>query len=155
MEKRDFKIIKSNKATKIGEKQNSDELKPIQVTPPNHLSVAAKTLYKNLYSEIQKAGYLKYIDQANLEMYCTTYDLYLECEDAIGEYGVWLEDEDGYPIKRAPQAIQLDSCIKNLKSLGFSLGLSFDSGLRQITIKEPPEKQNNSPLEEAGFGSEI
>lgn len=152
MDKRDFKVVK---VENIEDFKDGDGMKDIQVTPPNHLLPKAKTLYENLYREIKKMGYLKYVDQANLEMYCTTYAMYLGAEEKVKEYGAYLCAEDGTPVKRSPAAIQMSTAIKDLKSLGFSLGFSFDSGMREIKIKEPPKKNKKTPLQEVNFGAEV
>ncbi|HBG91819.1 MAG TPA: phage terminase small subunit P27 family [Lactobacillus acetotolerans] len=132
-----------------------DELDELQNTPPNHLSVEAKRLWRNLVPELKKLGYLKRADQANVEQYCNYYALYLKAEEVVNEYGPWLENEDGVPNKRSPALMQLNDCVKNMKSLGNDLGLTFDSGMREITVQEPVKKSNKSPLKGVRFGAEV
>ena len=132
-----------------------DELDELQNTPPNHLSVEAKRLWRNLVPELKKLGYLKRADQANVEQYCNYYALYLKAEEVVNKYGPWLENEDGVPNKRSPALMQLNDCVKNMKSLGNDLGLTFDSGMREIVVQEPVKKSNKSPLKGVRFGAEV
>lgn len=141
-----------------GKKNDSevdDQLDELQNTPPNHLSVEAKRLWRNLVPELKKLGYLKRADQANVEQYCNYYALYLKAEEVVNEYGPWLENEDGVPNKRSPALMQLNDCVKNMKSLGNDLGLTFDSGMREITVQEPTKKSKKTPLERMSFGADV
>ena len=133
----------------------NDDMKDIQITPPAHLDDEASRLWKAIVPEIKKIGYLKKIDQPSLELYCRYYSLYIKSEQLIEKQGLWIYDNDDVAVKRSPGAIQMDSCVKNMKSLGHDLGLTFDSGLRQITIEEPEKPKKDSPLKEVGFGADI
>lgn len=88
-------------------------------------------------------------------MYCMYYSMFLQSEKLVADNGMWLEDKYGQLAKRSPGAVQMDSCVKNMKALGHDLGLTFDSGLRQITVKEPEKPKQNSPLKEVGFGADV
>ncbi|TEA91095.1 terminase [Lacticaseibacillus paracasei] len=133
----------------------NDDMKDIQITPPAHLDDEASKLWKSLIPEIRKLGYLKKVDQPELEMYCIYYSMFLQSEKLVADNGMWLEDKYGQLAKRSPGAVQIDSCVKNMKSLGHDLGLTFDSGLRQITVEEPEKPKQNSPLKEVGFGADV
>lgn len=132
-----------------------DDMKDIQNTPPAHLDDEASRLWKALIPEIKKLGYLKKIDQPSLELYCRYYSLYIKSEQLIEQQGLWIYDNDDVAVKRSPGAVQMDACVKNMKSLGHDLGLTFDSGLRQITVEEPEKPKKNSPLKEVGFGADV
>ena len=134
---------------------DDDDLKEIQNTPPAHLDDEASRLWKAIVPEIKKIGYLKKVDQPELEMYCVYYSMFLKSEDLVANEGMWLQDKLGQSAKRSPGAVQMDSCVKNMKSLGHDLGLTFDSGLRQITVEEPEKPKQNSPLKEVGFGADV
>ncbi len=134
---------------------DDDDLKEIQNTPPAHLDDEASRLWKAIVPEIKKIGYLKKIDQPALELYCRYYSLYIKSEQLIEKQGLWIYDNDNVAVKRSPGAVQMDSCVKNMKSLGHDLGLTFDSGLRQITVEEPEKPKENSPLKEVGFGADV
>lgn len=146
-----FKVVSKEKVKKL----DNNGLDEIQITPPRHLVKDAQGIWRDLIPEIKKMGYLKKIDQANLELYCTYYALYIEAEDKLKEYGAYLEAQDGTPVKKAPQTMQLDNCVRNLKSLGYEMGLSFDAGLRQIKISEPKSGKKRNPLKEVNFGAEV
>lgn len=133
----------------------NDDMKDIQITPPAHLDDEASRLWKAIVPEIKKIGYLKKIDQPSLELYCRYYSLYIKSEQLIEKQGLWIYDNDDVAVKRSPGAIQMDSCVKNMKSLGHDLGLTFDSGLRQIAVEEPEKPKQDSPLKEVGFGADI
>lgn len=132
-----------------------DDMKDVQSTPPSHLDDEASRLWKAIVPEIKKIGYLKKIDQPALELYCRYYALYIKSEQLIEQQGLWIYDNDNVAVKRSPGAIQMDSCVKNMKSLGHDLGLTFDSGLRQITVKEPEKPKQDSPLKEVKFGADV
>lgn len=134
---------------------DDDDLKDIQITPPAHLDDEASKLWKSLIPEIRKLGYLKKVDQPELEMYCVYYSMFLQSEKLVADNRMWLKDKYGQLAKRSPGAVQMDSCVKNMKSLGHDLGLTFDSGLRQITVEEPEKPKQNSPLKEVGFGADV
>lgn len=134
---------------------DDDDLKDIQITPPAHLDDEASRLWKAIVPEIKKIGYLKKIDQPALELYCRYYSIYIKSEQLIEKQGLWIYDNDDVAVKRSPGAVQMDSCVKNMKSLGHDLGLTFDSGLRQITIEEPEKPKQDSPLKEVGFGADV
>lgn len=127
----------------------------IQITPPTHLLKNAQALWRILVPEVKKMGYLKRVDQSNLELYCTYYALYLEAENELREHGSYLRSKDGHPLNKAPQAIQLNDCVRNLKSLGYEMGFSFDAGLRKLTIAKPKEKKTKSPLGGVSFGADV
>lgn len=137
----------------------SDELglKDIQIKPPVNLDAEAASLWKSLIPEIKKLGYLKKVDQPALELYCKYYSMYRASEDLIEKHGLWIYDKNDVPVKRSPAAVQLDACVKNLKALGHDLGLTFDSGMRQITIAEPKgqPKPAKTPLQEVKFGADV
>ncbi|MEK1424500.1 phage terminase small subunit P27 family [Limosilactobacillus fermentum] len=133
----------------------NDDMKDIQITPPAHLDDEASKLWKTLVPEIKKLGYLKKIDQPSLELYCRYYSFYIKSEQLIEKQGLWIYDNDNVAVKRSPGAVQMDSCVKNMKSLGHDLGLTFDSGLRQITVEEPEKPKKDSPLKEVGFGADV
>lgn len=137
------------------ETSDDDDLKEIQNTPPAHLDDEASRLWKAIVPEIKKIGYLKKIDQPNLELYCRYYSMYLQSEKLIEKQGLWILDELDVATKRSPGAIQMDSCVKNMKAIGHDLGLTFDSGLRQITVKEPDKPKQDSPLKEVKFGADV
>lgn len=130
-----LKIVTSKKVTNISRTSNLDD---IQITPPAHLMKNAQTIWRVLVPEIKKMGYLKRIDQPNLELYCT-----------------YLTNRDGIPVQKSPQAIQLNDCVRNLKSLGYEMGFSFDAGLRQLTVSKPQQKKRESPLKEVNFGADV
>lgn len=134
---------------------DDDDLKDIQITPPAHLDDEASRLWKAIVPEIKKIGYLKKIDQPALELYCRYYSIYIKSEQLIEKQGLWICDNDNVAVKRSPGAVQIDSCVKNMKSLGHDLGLTFDSGLRQITVEEPEKPKKDSPLKEVGFGADV
>lgn len=134
---------------------DDDDLKDIQITPPAHLDDEASRLWKAIVPEIKKIGYLKKIDQPALELYCRYYSIYIKSEQLIEKQGLWIYDNDDVAVKRSPGAVQMDSCVKNMKSLGHDLGLTFDSGLRQITVEEPEKPKQDSPLKEVGFGADV
>jgi P27 family predicted phage terminase small subunit len=147
----DLKIVK-----KEGEMpaDTTDDLAEIQVTPPKHLDQAASRLWTNLIPEIRKMGYLKKVDQANLELYCKYYSMYLASEELIRKQGLWLYNKDHEAVKRSPGATQLDACVKGLRELGHELGLSFDAGMRTLSVGEP-KQEKKTPLQGVKFGAEV
>ncbi|PKX77403.1 phage terminase small subunit P27 family [Lactiplantibacillus plantarum] len=147
-----LKVVTSKKVTNISGTSNLDD---IQITPPAHLMKNAQTIWRVLVPEIKKMGYLKRIDQPNLELYCTYYAMYLDAEDNLNNYGAYLTNRDGIPVQKSPQAIQLNDCVRNLKSLGYEMGFSFDAGLRQLTVSKPQQKKRESPLKEVNFGADV
>ncbi|WP_057876441.1 phage terminase small subunit P27 family [Liquorilactobacillus aquaticus] len=146
-----FQVVSKEKVTKL----DDNGLDEIQITPPRHLMKDAQGIWRDLIPEIKKMGYLKKIDQSNLELYCTYYALYIEAEDKLKKFGTYLTDKNGVPVQKAPQAIQLNDCVRNLKKLGFDMGLTFDAGMRQIKINEPSKNKRHNPLKKVNFGAEV
>ncbi|WP_338209323.1 phage terminase small subunit P27 family [Lactiplantibacillus paraxiangfangensis] len=151
--KKALKVITNDK--KITKMNGTVDLDDIQITPPAHLLKNAQALWRILIPEIKKMGYLKRVDQSNLELYCTYYALYLDAEDELRDNGAYIRSKAGNPLSKAPQAIQLNDCVRNMKSLGYEMGFSFDAGLRQLTIAKPHEKKTKTPLKEVKFGADV
>lgn len=150
-----LRVISPNK----GSLAVSDELdlKEIQIKPPANLDAEAASLWKTLIPEIKKLGYLKKVDQPALELYCKYYSMYRASEALIAKNGLWIYDKFDVPVKRSPAAVQIDACVKNLKSLGHDLGLTFDSGLREVLVEKPKEgqKKETTPLKKVKFGADV
>jgi P27 family predicted phage terminase small subunit len=151
----EFHVLSPNKPEK--DMENELDLKEIQIKPPAHLDADAASLWKAIIPDIKTLGYLKRVDQPALELYCRYYSLYRQSEQLIEEDGLWLTDKFGDRTKRSPGAVQMDACVKNMRILGHDLGLTFDSGMREIRVDELSgiEEKQQTPLKKVKFGAEV
>ena len=60
----------------------ADGSEPLQKVPPRHLQGAAKQEYKRIYKALGKLP-LRNLDRAELENYCTWYQIYKNCSEGI------------------------------------------------------------------------
>ncbi|GEK28510.1 phage terminase small subunit P27 family [Furfurilactobacillus siliginis] len=124
------------------------KMKVLQPTPPNHLNKRAKALWRELTPELVKLGLMKQIDKVTLEVFCTTYAMYIQAEQDLEEFGMYLEAKDGTPVKKAPQVMIISDCARTLKMLGADLGLNFNARNQEITVVGST-KNNVTNLEKA------
>ena len=54
-------------------KELNKDLKEVQKTPPSHLDVHGKWLWRQIVPELQKVGNVKYLDQLNIANLCLAF----------------------------------------------------------------------------------
>ena len=97
-------------------KKVQNGLKNLQQTPPNHLDLVAKRLWRSIAPELIKIGNIKQLDCMNLEALCTTYSIYLKAEKDYEQYGSYVETDKGSLMKNPAISI-ISDCARNMKSL--------------------------------------
>ncbi|WP_436634036.1 P27 family phage terminase small subunit, partial [Lactobacillus acidophilus] len=64
-------------------KELNKDLKEVQPTPPSHLDVHGKWLWRQIVPELQKVGNVKYLDQINITNLCSAYSDFRTAEEVI------------------------------------------------------------------------
>jgi len=137
--KRNLAVIDKNKPDQNVHKANlqkhNNRQNPFPINPPDHLNKYAKDLWESLAPELIKMGLVTESDQTNFEMFCTQYQQYREAYAAIKKYGTIYEDSNGN-LKKNPAVNVLNTCTKNIRSLGIILGIAFNSRSQLIDTKK-------------------
>lgn len=90
-------------------------------SPPTRLTVDEKLLYSHIVDAFDGKGVLKDLDSSLLEEFVVQVSISRQARSAINEHGVVIfEDEK---MKKNPAVDVLNNAVKNIKSLGSSLGL--------------------------------
>lgn len=109
-------------------------LKELQPTPPAHLPVAGKRLWRDLVPELVKIGNVKQLDRINLESLCSEYAIFLQAEKDWGE-STFIEGKGGNLVKN-PAISVISECTRNMKTLCADLGISFNYRAQQNIASE-------------------
>lgn len=90
-------------------------------SPPARLSAEEKSLYRHIVQELNTKSILKDLDSSILEEFVAQVSISRQARKVIQEHGVVIfEDEK---MKKNPAVDVLNNAVKNIKSLGSSLGL--------------------------------
>lgn len=119
--------------------EQNNKQEPLPKEPPAYLSKYAKNLWKILVPELLKQGLITKSDQTNLEMFCSQYHEYREAYAAIKKYGTIYEDDNNI-IRKNPAVNVVDTCAKNIRSLGMTLGVDFNSRSQFLDMKKDDGK---------------
>lgn len=129
-------------------------LDDIQLTPPRHLSGYGRALWKVLAPELRKLNKVKQLDRTSLELFCSEYGHYRSAEEKLEEYGEYISNDDGIPVKRSPALVTVETAARTMKSLGADLGLSFNARSGQVlaeTHDDEDDSAKSTPLKVVKF----
>lgn len=119
--------------------ENNGDFQAIK-SPPSRLTSEEKTLYKHIVQEFNSKGILKELDSSILEEFVVQVSVSRQARKVINEHGVVIfEDEK---MKKNPAVDVLNNAVKNIKSLGSSLGM--DPISRSAMLSETPVKNGES-----------
>ncbi|MBZ5968978.1 phage terminase small subunit P27 family [Leuconostoc gasicomitatum] len=99
---------------------NNNDFQAIK-SPPARLTSEEKTLYKHIVQEFNTKGILKDLDSSLLEEFVAQVSVSRQARVVIKEHGVVIFEDD--KMKKNPAVDVLNNAVKNIKSLGSSLGL--------------------------------
>ena len=147
--KRNLAVVDNNKPDQAVHKnkliKQNDKQEPFPIDPPSHLNKDARDLWKSLAPELIKMGLVTKSDQPNFEMFCTQYQEYREAYAAIKKHGTIYKDSNGN-LRKNPAVNVLDTCTKNIRSLGMVLGIDFNS---RSQLTDTKSEDNNIDIDEA------
>lgn len=129
-------------------KKEQSGLANLPNTPPAYLKLTARTMWKQLVPELSQSGIVKNIDRANVESFCTSYQLYRDAYADIQKnkatkpvYHTMVSPVTGEVVgkdfvgyKKNPSVTILENAVKNMKSLSGELGLTPDSRAKLMQI---------------------
>ncbi|ADP69216.1 phage terminase small subunit P27 family [Leuconostoc pseudomesenteroides] len=118
---------------------NNSDFQAIK-SPPSRLTSEEKTLYKHIVQEFNSKGILKDLDSSILEEFVVQVSVSRQARKVINEHGVVIFEDD--KMKKNPAVDVLNNAVKNIKSLGSSLGLdpiSRSSILADVTSENDDE----------------
>jgi P27 family predicted phage terminase small subunit len=124
----------------VNAQSNNSEFENIK-SAPSRLNQQSKTLYTHIVRELGKRGVLKDLDSTLLEEYVTQVVVSRSARKVIDKHGVVIIDDDGN-IKKNPAVDVLNNAVKNIKSLGSSLGL--DPVSRSAMLSDVPIDDSDS-----------
>lgn len=123
--------------------ENNGDFQAIK-SPPSRLTSEEKTLYKHIVQEFNSKGILKDLDSSILEEFVVQVSVSRQARKVINEHGVVIfEDEK---MKKNPAVDVLNNAVKNIKSLGSSLGLdpiSRSSILADVTFENDDDETDD------------
>lgn len=123
--------------------KNNGDFQAIK-SPPSRLTSEEKTLYKHIVQEFNSKGILKDLDSSILEEFVVQVSVSRQARKVINEHGVVIfEDEK---MKKNPAVDVLNNAVKNIKSLGSSLGLdpiSRSSILADVTSENDDDETDD------------
>lgn len=100
--------------------ENNGDFQAIK-SPPSRLNSEEKTLYKHIVKEFNIKGILKDLDSSLLEEFVAQVSVSRQARQVIQEHGVVIFEDD--KMKKNPAVDVLNNAVKNIKSLGSSLGM--------------------------------
>ena len=113
-------------------------------SPPSRLTAEEKTLYKHIVQEFNSKGILKDLDSSILEEFVVQVSVSRQARKVINEHGVVIFEDD--KMKKNPAVDVLNNAVKNIKSLGSSLGLdpiSRSSILADVTSENDDDETDD------------
>ncbi|WP_439818383.1 phage terminase small subunit P27 family [Weissella paramesenteroides] len=131
--------------------ENNSDFQAIK-SPPARLTSEEKTLYKHIVQEFNSKGILKDLDSSILEEFVVQVSVSRQAREIINKHGVVIF-EDG-KMKKNPAVDVLNNAVKNIKSLGSSLGLdpiSRSSILADITSENDNDETDDIVAKMGGY----
>ena len=123
--------------------ENNNDFQAIKL-PPARLTSEEKTLYKHIVQEFNSKGILKDLDSSILEEFVVQVSVSRQARKVINEHGVVIFEDD--KMKKNPAVDVLNNAVKNIKSLGSSLGLdpiSRSSILADVTSENDDDETDD------------
>ncbi len=130
--------------------ENNADFQAIKL-PPSRLTSEEKALYKHIVQEFNNKGILKDLDSSILEEFVVQVSVSRQARKVINEHGVVIFEDD--KMKKNPAVDVLNNAVKNIKSLGSSLGLdpiSRSSILADVTSNNNDDEETDSIVAKMG-----
>lgn len=130
--------------------ENNGDFQAIK-SPPARLTSEEKTLYKHIVQEFNSKGILKDLDSSILEEFVVQVSVSRQARKVINEHGVVIFEDD--KMKKNPAVDVLNNAVKNIKSLGSSLGLdpiSRSSILADVTSENDDDDETDDIVAKMG-----
>ena len=108
-------------------------------------------MYKHIVQEFNNIGILKDLDSSILEEFVVQVSVSRQARKVINEHGVVIFEDD--KMKKNPAVDVLNNAVKNIKSLGSSLGLdpiSRSSILADVTSNNNDDEETDSIVAKMG-----
>ncbi|WP_125589760.1 phage terminase small subunit P27 family [Companilactobacillus jidongensis] len=151
--KRNLKLVDPNHPEQNQRKEKlkaaRKDIKEISNRPPRYMMDDAKALWKKLVPQLNKVGLVTTLDQTNLELFCTQYAEYKEANEQLKEYGSVYEDSNGN-LKKNPAVNIIDICSKNMRTLGITLGIDFNSHSQLLDNEDDSDFDLEKAMKEFG-----
>lgn len=134
-----LKLVRNNPGHRPLPEHEPQPPKPRRLTPPSHLSKAAKAEYRRIGAKLQDLGVLSDIDLRALELYANTYVEWVEATHKVATVGMVIKTPAGYPIQN-PYLAVANTASKRMQSLLSEFGMTPSSRARLGFNGTPPEK---------------
>jgi P27 family predicted phage terminase small subunit len=106
--------------------------------PPATLTPAGRKHWIKTFETLSEAGHLADTDFDAMHLYVATWERWQEAEAGVREFGLVLEGPNGTPYI-SPHAKLSQACVKELRSLADSLGMTPASRARMRIEKPDPD----------------
>lgn len=114
-------------------------------TPPRYLSVVAKREWRRQGKELVRLGLITNIDLRAFELFCTTYERWLDAHTAVTELGMVVYTPSGYPMVRPEFTLQMKLQEQMLRLLQ-QFGLTPSSRAKAATAAAAVEESDPAAL---------
>lgn len=119
--------------------ENNASLNPLG-DAPERLNDEEKALYQHIVASFGKNGVIKDLDSSLLEEFVAQVIISRKARAVIEEKGITYYEDDKF--KKNPAVDVLNNAVKNIKSLGSSLGM--DPISRSALLSETPNEKGES-----------
>lgn len=108
---------------------NPDEPQPLRSfpAPPEHLSEAAREVWKRVRTETAHTGIIRGADAPVLEVYCETLVRYREASDLLGRSGFLIKGARSGELVKNPLVAMVRDLGAQVRALAGELGLTPSS----------------------------
>lgn len=130
-----------SKDEKDNRQQAEDEMTgfpEIDPKPPAYLGSIAKKTWKKIVPQLKQLP-IRELDQGLIEQYCGFYEIWVNANKDIKEYGI--KTEDG--AHRNPAFSVLNEAASSMRRCAGELGLTVDSRLRLLIPNKDSEKKES------------
>ncbi|WPC72932.1 phage terminase small subunit P27 family [Vibrio porteresiae] len=112
---------------------------------PDWIGEYGRELWETVAPLLCREKILSATDIQNLEVYCTAYHQFRECEINIGKFGLVVTGATGGPVKN-PALTAKNEAVKQMSSFGGMLGL--DPSSRQRLTGSGKGKEGENPFKD-------
>lgn len=133
-----LRLVRGNPGKRALPKDEPKPPAPKRITPPSHLSPAAKKEYRRIGAKLAEVGVLGETDLRALELYSETYAQWVEATQRVAAVGMVIKTPSGFPIMN-PYLVVANGASKRMQSLLAEFGMTPSSRTRLgINDRVPP-----------------
>lgn len=118
----------------------TDRLEELPDNPPEYLQQFGKRLWHKVVPELKEMGLVKKLDQSNLEIMCTFYDVFRKAYEEVKTNGAY-DIESG---KKSPAYNAMLDAASHMEKCSRELGLTYTSRSAMITTNTDDSTDTNN-----------